>query len=90
MSDSAFSKDNGKKPKSNRKKSRQRSQQTQIVNQPSTTAEPTFQSGDHYDERFPPLGESTLSQGSSSSHHSSEVFIVVLSYGFYLFLFFVF
>jgi hypothetical protein len=90
MTTTAFSKDNSKKPKSNRKGTGQQSQQTQVVNQSSTTAEPTFQSDDHYDEQFPPLGESRLSQASSSSHHSSEVCFVVLSYGFYLFFFFLF
>ncbi len=73
MNATTFSKENNKKSKKNRTISGQQSQQTPTTNQPLTTVDSTFQSSDHYDELFPPLNESTLSQASNSSHHSSEV-----------------
>jgi hypothetical protein len=90
MSTASVSKDDGKKTKNNRNESGQRSQHTQIVTQSSKTVEPIFQPREYYDEHFPPLDGSSLSQASSSSHQSFQVCIIVLFFGFYLFLFFIF
>ena len=82
MNTNTFSKGSNKKSKKNRTVTEQQSQQTPIA-----TAETTFQPGDRYNELFPPLNESMLSQASNTSHHSSEVCTIFLFSGLYLFAF---
>ena len=80
MSVSTSSKNNKTKPKTDRNRSEEQYQQTQIINQSLTTVDPNLQLGNSYGEQFPPLGALTLSPASRSSQQSFEVgFIVPLS-----------
>ncbi|CAF1079827.1 unnamed protein product [Rotaria sordida] len=72
MNATEVSKHHGTKSKKQRKESDQESQNTQIVNQSSTSSEATFHQDDHYDECFSPLPKSPSNQPSGSSRSSFE------------------